>query len=270
MHSLPVLPSPTEPLDRGLRGLANVMEGEVRLGLHDRMLYATDASLYQVEPLGVVIPTSVEDAARAVRYCFENRIPMLPRGGGTSLAGQCTNRAVVIDLSVHCRSVGPVDVAARTITVEPGITIDDLNDRIGASGLFFAPDPATSRHANVGGCIGNNAAGARSILFGRTSENVVSIRAALADGEVVEFGPGTSFTSPRVRLITLAVCRIVAEYAALIEARFPKTVRRNAGYGLDMVLMQMKAGGWRIGDAVPSDAAAGVGRWMRIRSGFGR
>jgi len=269
MHSLPVLPSPTEPLDRGLRGLANVMEGEVRLGLHDRMLYATDASLYQVEPLGVVIPTSVEDAARAVRYCFENRIPMLPRGGGTSLAGQCTNRAVVIDLSVHCRSVGPVDVAARTITVEPGITIDDLNDRIGASGLFFAPDPATSRHANVGGCIGNNAAGARSILFGRTSENVVSIRAALADGEVVEFGPGTSFTSPRVRLITLAVCRIVAEYAALIEARFPKTVRRNAGYGLDMVLMQMKAGGWRIGDAVPSDAAAGVGKvdadpeWLR-------
>lgn len=265
MPQLPVLTPVRDPSADLLRQLANAVEGEVRLGVHDRMLYATDASLYQVEPLGVVIPAGVADAVRAIRLCGQNRIPILPRGGGTSLAGQCTNRAVVIDVSANCRAVSDLDNETKTITVEPGITVDDLNDRLSESGFFFAPDPATSRQANIGGCIGNNAAGARSILFGRTSENVIAIRAALITGEVVDFRAGASFTNAKVRELTLAVCSIVAQHAAAISERFPKTVRRNAGYGLDMILAQMKLGGWMPGDRLPlldADAAHDPA-WLR-------
>src|SRR5262245_30545347 len=100
-------------------GLANAIEGEVRFDLHNRMLYATDASLYQVEPLLVVIPSSIEDAARAVRHCAEYTLPILPRGGGTSLAGQCTSNAVVLDFSPNCRGLLELDAPARTCRVEP-------------------------------------------------------------------------------------------------------------------------------------------------------
>lgn len=227
-----------------LRALASAVAGEVRLSLHDRLLYATDASLYQVEPLAVVIPADVGDAARAVAFCHAHALAVLPRGGGTSLAGQCTNRAVVVDVSPRCNRVLDVNAVARTVRVEPGITVDDLNDWLAAhahaAGLFFAPDPATSRHATIGGCIGNNAAGARSILYGRTSESVASIDACLADGTRVTFEPAG--THPRVRAIARGVVDVVRRHERLIRERFPKTVRRNAGYGLDMVLKQLDAG----------------------------
>ena len=224
--------------------LAGAVEGEVRFDRHDRMLYATDASLYQVEPLGVVVPASVEDAVRAVAFCAGRGLPMLPRGGGTSLAGQCTNRAVVIDLSPNCRRVLGVDVGARRVTVEPGISIDELNAALDATGLFFAPDPATMRHANIGGCIGNNAAGARSVRYGRTSENVTAVEACLADGTRVRFDEGASARDPRVAALTAGVADVVRRHERLIRERFPKTVRRNAGYGLDMILAQLdRAGG---------------------------
>ncbi|MDX2018252.1 MAG: FAD-linked oxidase C-terminal domain-containing protein [Planctomycetota bacterium] len=223
--------------------LARSIEGEVRFGLHDRMLYATDASLYQVEPLGVVIPANTDDAARAARLCIERGLPILPRGGGTSLAGQCTNRAVVIDLSPNCRRILSLDSAARTVTVEPGITVDDLNDQIADSGLFFAPDPATSRHANIGGCIGNNAAGARSVRYGRTVESLIGIDAVLGDGARVRLERGAAAGDQRVRALTARVTDIVQRHAALIRERFPRTIRRNAGYSLDLILQQLERGG---------------------------
>ncbi|MCG3123388.1 MAG: hypothetical protein GIKADHBN_01804 [Phycisphaerales bacterium] len=232
------------------RDLANAIAGEVRFGLHDRMLYATDASLYQVEPIGVVVPESIEDAVEAVRFCRDRGLAMLPRGGGTSLAGQCTNHAVVIDFSSRCHRLLSVDEQAGTCEVEPGITVDDLNDRLGATRWFFAPDPATSRHCNVGGCIGNNAAGARSILYGRTSENLVGIDACLSSGERLWLRPGAAAADPRVFELTRRVCGIVAAHAGLIAERFPRTIRRNAGYGLDMILAQMTAAGWRGGERV--------------------
>jgi FAD/FMN-containing dehydrogenase/Fe-S oxidoreductase len=236
------------------RALASAVEGEIRFDLHNRMLYATDASLYQVQPLGVVIPSSVEDAVRAVEFCAERGLPILPRGGGTSLAGQCTNRAVVIDFSARCRAVRSVDAEARRCSVEPGITVDDLNDQLAKRGLFFAPDPATSRQANVGGCIGNNAAGARSIMFGRTSENLAGIDAALvADGGVrrVRLEKGAAGKDPFVTELTRRVAGVVAANASLIRERFPKTIRRNAGYSLDLILQQMDSAGPRAdGDEV--------------------
>jgi len=230
--------------------LRSRVRGDIRFGRHDRMLYATDASMYQVEPLGVVIPETIDDAASAVGVCAERGVPILPRGGGTSLAGQCTNRAVVIDTSRHCCAVRSIDPERGRCVVEPGVTIDDLNAELAPTGWFFAPDPATSRHACIGGCIGNNAAGARSIRYGRTSENVLAIEACLADGSQVRFGgisgrPSAAqleggLSSPRH--LSLAVADIVRRHERLIRERFPKTLRRNAGYALDMILAQLDAG----------------------------
>ncbi|MDX2114012.1 MAG: FAD-linked oxidase C-terminal domain-containing protein [Planctomycetota bacterium] len=225
-------------LRRHAEALADLIEGEVRFGLHDRMLYATDASIYQVEPLGVVIPAGVEDVERIVGYCRDHRLPLLPRGGGTSLAGQCTSSAVVMDLSPTLTLLEGVDATARSCTVQPGITIDDLNDRLRAEGhaLFFAPDPATARHCNVGGAIGNNAAGTRSILYGRTSENLLGVRAVLSTGETVDLAEGSCLCDPVARRLGEEVVRICDAHAPLIRQRFPRTVRRNAGYALDMML----------------------------------
>ncbi len=227
------------------RDFSNAIAGEVRFGLHDRMLYATDASLYQVEPIGVVIPASTEDAVAAVEFCARRGLAILPRGGGTSLAGQCTNHAVVIDFSARCHRLLGVDESAGTCEAEPGLTVDDLNDRLAGSRWFFAPDPATSRHCNIGGCIGNNAAGARSILYGRTSENLQGISACLADGSRASFFAGSATGGSRIRDITIGVCDVVARHASLIRERFPETIRRNAGYGLDMILQQMDGLGWK-------------------------
>ena len=233
-------------LEQLAAGLASVVgeSGEVRFGDHDRLLYSTDASLYQVKPLGVVVPGSVSDAANVVRYCAQHAIPMLPRGGGTSLAGQCTNRAVVIDLTPRCRAIRSINLEQRTCEVEPGITIDDLNDALSKrnTGLFFAPDPATTRQCAIGGVIGNNAAGARSILYGRTSENVHSIEVVLSTGERLWLGPNAGATNPTARRLGEGVLNIVRANAKLIRERFPKTVRRNAGYGLDMILDQLDRG----------------------------
>ncbi len=232
------------------RDLANAIEGDVRFDVHTRMLYATDASLYQVEPLGVVIPKDVDDAVRAATFCLEKRLPVLPRGGGTSLAGQCTNRAVIIDVSPGCRRIAEHDRAGKRVRIEPGITVDDLNDELAklmpasndAPGLFFAPDPATARHASIGGCIGNNAAGSRSIKYGRTAENLLGVDVLLASGERVRFEQGAANRDPRVKELTRRVLEIVLPLAGEVRARFPKTIRRNAGYALDMIVNQALGG----------------------------
>lgn len=236
-----------QPLDeaerrRIARALAKEVRGEVRFGQHDRLLYATDASLYQVEPLGVVVPDSIEDALRAVRFCAGQGLPILPRGGGTSLAGQCTNRAVVIDFSSRCTRLLEVDAKAGRCRVEPGITVDDLNDELAPRGLFFAPDPATSRHANIGGCIGNNAAGSHSVRYGRTSESLLGVDVALADGSRVRLAEGEASRDPRVAELTRRVVDVVRRHEGLIRERFPKTIRRNAGYALDMILEDLDEG----------------------------
>ncbi|MBX3403333.1 MAG: FAD-binding protein [Phycisphaeraceae bacterium] len=234
--------------------------GEVRTSLHDRLLYATDASLYQVEPLGVVIPADIGAAERVVRACVDQGVALLPRGGGTSLAGQCTNRAVVVDLSSCCRAVGPVergdgeserpgDWHGHTAVCEVGVNVDELNEELlrrAAAGecppLFFAPDPATSRQATVGGCIGNNAAGARSIRYGRTVENLRELEVCLGTGERLWLGPGAGARNETARRLAAGVMEIVGPLGPIIRDRFPRTVRRNAGYALDMILDQIEAG----------------------------
>lgn len=218
----------------------------LRLSLdsHARGLYATDASIYQVAPLGVVTPERVEQIPVLMALCAAHGVPVLPRGGGTSLAGQCVNEAVVIDVSSFCHGLISMDAPGQVCRVEPGLTIDDLNDRVRGQGLFFAPDPSTARQANIGGCIGNNAAGVHSVLYGRTSENVIAIDACLADGRTATFGPGSAATDPVAREITGAVVDVVRRHASQIRERFPKTMRRSSGYQLDVILDQLEAGGW--------------------------
>lgn len=220
------------------------LSGQVRFARHDRMLYSTDASLYQVEPIGVVVPGDVDSAAVVVRWCGANSVAMLPRGGGTSLAGQCTNHAVVIDLTPGCRALVAFDAATRSAVVEPGIGIDEFNELpiVKSSALFFAPDPATTRQCAIGGAIGNNAAGARSIRYGRASENILGIEVALATGERLWLEPGAGRTNPTARRLAEGCIAIVREHAHDIRRLFPRTVRRNAGYALDMILDQVEAG----------------------------
>ncbi len=215
---------------------------EIRTSQHDRLLYATDASLYQVEPLAVALPRSADDVAEVLRICNEHRIPLIPRGGGTSLAGQGTNRAIVLDLSMTQRRVLDVDETSKRCRVEVGLSIDELNRTLKPRGLFFAPDPATSAQCAIGGAIGNNAAGARSIKYGRTSENVAGLELALVSGERVPLAPGAGRRSVAALRLADAVAHLVREYADLIRTRFPKTIRRNAGYGLDLILQQLDAG----------------------------
>lgn len=244
------LPTFTQDQFEALRGrrsqiaadLGRVIEGEVRFGRHDRGLYSTDASIYQVEPLGVVVPSSIQDAEKAAEYCLREGIPLLPRGGGTSLAGQCTSEAMVLDLSARCTDVLSLDVPGKTCEVEAGITIGALNRSIAESGLFFAPDPATVRQATIGGCIGNNAAGTRSIKYGRTSENLEAVDVVLGSGSRARLEQGAAIKDPVIRRITESVIDIVNRHERLIDERYPKTLRRNAGYGLDTILAQMREG----------------------------
>ncbi len=218
------------------RALATLIDGEVRFDKHDRMLYATDASIYQVEPIGVVIPKHLDDVKRIVEYCRDHQLPILPRGGGTSLAGQCTNHAVVMDLSAHLTDLEWVSEESRACFVQPGITIDDLNDQLREHNLFFAPDPATARQCNIGGAIGNNAAGTRSIMYGRTSESIESVRVLLVDGSEHELATGSCSRSPGALPLGQRIIDICTRHERLIRERFPKTIRRNAGYALDMML----------------------------------
>ncbi|MEX0876408.1 MAG: FAD-linked oxidase C-terminal domain-containing protein [Phycisphaerales bacterium] len=211
---------------------------------HVRGLYATDASIYQVAPLAVVTPERLDQIPELLRLCAEHAVPVLPRGGGTSLAGQCVNRALVVDVSRFCHGLLSVDAGAMRCRVEAGMTIDDLNDRLRDRGVFFAPDPSTARQANIGGCIGNNAAGVHSVLYGRTSENVVAIDACLADGRRVGFGEDAVGGDATVKELTARVVDVVRRHAELIRERFPKTMRRSSGYQLDVILDQLEANGW--------------------------
>lgn len=245
--TLPVVPaSNSSPLDEHERGriadeLRRLVRGEVRFGRHDRMLYATDASIYQVEPIGVVVLADIADAVTVIRFAAERKLPILPRGGGTALAGQTVNRAIVIDFSRHCRSILEVDRERRWARVEPGVVLEQLNRSLAPAGLMFGPDVATATHATIGGMIGNNSAGAHSIVFGRTVENLLGVTALLADGTELVFEEGTAVRDSRVAEISNQVAEIVLSIADQIERRFPKTVRHVDGYNLDIILKQIRA-----------------------------
>ena len=215
--------------------------GEVQFDPFTRGRYATDASHYQIMPIGVVAPRSMKEVEHTLALAREEGVSVLPRGGGTSQAGQTVNSSLVIDCSKHLDHVLELDVAGRRCVVEPGIVLDELNRRLRPHGLWFPVDISTSSRATIGGMVGNNSCGARSLRYGNTRENVISIDAILADGRLARFGPAARDLSDLARgspLLPLArgLLDLAAQEADEIEARFPKVQRRVGGYNLDALV----------------------------------
>jgi FAD/FMN-containing dehydrogenase/Fe-S oxidoreductase len=206
---------------------------DMRFDAFTRGRYATDASHYQIMPLGVVTPGTIEEAERAIGVCRAEDVPVTPRGGGTSQAGQTVNEALVIDCSRHLNRIVEVDTAQRRCVVEPGIVLDELNRALKPTGLWFPVDISTASRATVGGMVGNNSCGARSLRYGNTRENVIAIDALLADGTRAHFGRiGDGKTNVPEALVH-DLLAIAAREADEIERRFPKVQRRVGGYNLD-------------------------------------
>ena len=229
-------PSPLEGSALGRR-LRREVRGEVRLDPLGRGLYATDASIYQVFPLGVVVPRDSTDVQAVLALCREAGIPVLPRGGGTSQCGQTVGEAVVLDCTKHLRQIVEVDVPGRVARVQPGLVLDDLNRALRPYRLFFPVDPSTASRATLGGMAANNSSGARSIRYGNMVHNVRSIEAILADGTAARFGPAGAAELPAVQALRQRLGALAGREAAEIRARFPKVLRRVGGYNLDHLLV---------------------------------
>jgi FAD/FMN-containing dehydrogenase/Fe-S oxidoreductase len=248
MNTLPVISPPTQTgadlrnLNvAGLRrALVTEFTGEVHFDKVSRALYSTDASVYRIEPLGVVIPRSRNDLIRLVTICAEFRCPITMRGGGTSQAGQAIGPGLVVDTSKYLRTILDLNVEERWAVVEPGLVLDELNAQLRPHGLRFAPDVSTASRASIGGMMANNSSGARSVLYGKTIDHVLEQDVVLSNGSVVHFGPVDAETLARKRAEpTLegdcyrAVSDIAARLRGEIERRFPRVLRRVGGYNLD-------------------------------------
>ncbi|MBI2165200.1 MAG: FAD-binding protein [Chloroflexi bacterium] len=221
------------------------VRGEVRFDLYSRVLYSTDASIYEMEPIGVVIPRDREDVLATVDTCGRLGVPVLPRGAGTSLAGQAVNHAVVLDFSKYMNQVLSVNEEERWVRVQPGIVIDELNEQVRHHGLQYPIDPATASRATVGGGIGNNSCGAHSIVYGKTVDHVLELQCVLSDGSeatFLELPPAAVETRTAQRnlegQIYREVRRLAESYRDEVERRFPKVMRRVGGYNLDLMLGQ--------------------------------
>lgn len=222
-----------------IQSLKKRLHGEVFFDEYKRALYSTDASIYQIQPLGVVVPRTRDDVVCAVQAAGEHDLTIIPRGGGTSLSGQSIGAGLILDFSKYMRGV-EIDPTSRTARVQPGVVLDALNAAAAPHGLQFGPDVATSSRANVGGMIGNNSAGARSIWHGKTVDSVIALDVVLSDGTPTTFAPLTPHELHRqqaredlVGQIHRDVARIVAENRAEIVSRFPPILRRVSGYNLD-------------------------------------
>ncbi len=222
--------------------LRRLIEGEVRFDRMTRALYSTDASIYQVEPIGVVLPRSEEDVIAVVETAARHGVPVLPRGGGTSLAGQAVGRAVVLDFSKYMRRVLEIDAEQGWVRTEPGIILDELNLHLEAHRVQFAPDPSTSNRGNVGGALGNNSCGAHSILWGKTVDNVAELEVVLSDGSRAKLGPLTREeieARGRAGGLEGSIYRRLANIGETdreeILARYPSIQRRVSGYNLDEI-----------------------------------
>ena len=230
--------------------LDSLVDGDVRFDDYTRQLYATDASAYEVTPVGVVFPTDTADVAAVVEYCAEREIPVLPRGGGTSLAGQSVNEAVVLDFCAELTDLLDVDLDAETVTAEAGIYLGDLNAAIEEHGLKFAPDPAWGDKSALGGAIGNNSTGAHSLKYGKTDAYVEEVEAVLADGTVATLGE-TSLAEIRAEAdpeggilerVYAEVARVIDEEAEEIDRRYPDLKRNVSGYSLDVLVDEARDG----------------------------
>jgi len=227
-------------LEKELRA---AVEGDVRFDAGSRALYATDASNYRQVPIGVVTPHSKEDVIRAIDVCRKYDVPILSRGAGTSLAGQCCNVAVVMDFSKYLNQILKIDPSRRLARVQPGVILDHLRCAAEKYGLTFGPDPATHSRCTLGGMIGNNSCGVHALMAGKTVDNVENLSVLTYDGLTLDVGPTTPDelenlirTGGRRGDLYAKLKAIRDNYADLIRARFPKIPRRVSGYNLDELL----------------------------------
>lgn len=223
--------------------LESAIEGEVGFGLGDRALYATDASNYRQVPLGVVVPRTVDDLVRTVEVCRDHDVALLPRGAGTSLAGQTCNTALVVDCSQYLRCIIELDPERRSARVEPGVILDSLRRAAEVHHLTFGPDPATHAWCTLGGMIGNNSCGVHSVMAGKTADSVEELEILTYDGLRLRVGPTSESEIDRIvasggRLgeIYLGLRNIRDRYAPLIREKYPQIPRRVSGYNLDSLL----------------------------------
>ena len=229
------------------RELTERVDGEVCFDAGTRAVFSTDASNFRQVPVAVVFPRTVEDAVEAVAVCHRLRLPVVSRGGGTSLAGQCCNEAVVIDYSRHCHRLVSVDEEAGTCVVEPGIVLDELNRQLAPTGLRFGPEPATHPNCTLGGMIGNNSCGATAQRTGKVVDNIRSLEVLLHDGtrftarpldddEYAALTTGATDADERVVELHRELRRIREDHGDLIRERYPDIPRRVSGYNLDSLL----------------------------------
>ena len=219
-----------------LETLQNRVQGDLLFDSYSRGRYATDASLYQMIPLGVLSPKSEDDIRAALDIAAEQEVPILPRGGGTSQCGQTVNEALVLDNTQYFNDILELDVENQRCVVRPGIVLDELNRALKPHGLWFPVDVSTASRATIGGMAGNNSCGGKSLRYGMMRDNVLSIDALLADGSKHRFGSNTADGSPAYEKLTNDLLSLGSREATEIDARFPKVMRRVGGYNIDALV----------------------------------
>jgi FAD/FMN-containing dehydrogenase/Fe-S oxidoreductase len=231
--------------------LDELVAGDVRFDDYSRELYATDASAYEVTPIGVVLPRSTADVAAVVECCADRGIAVLPRGGGTSLAGQAVNEAVVLDFTRYMDGLLDVDPEVGLARAQSGAILGEIDEALAPHGLKFAPDPAWADKSALGGAIGNDSTGAHSLVYGKTDAYVESCEVVLADGTVAELGEidletlraeADADAEAALPRIYAEVACIVDEERAAIEAAYPDLKRNVSGYNLDVLIEDAKSG----------------------------
>jgi FAD/FMN-containing dehydrogenase len=223
--------------------------GEIKVDPISRILFSTDASIHRIEPLGVVFPCSSDELIPIVRLCHQYGIPIIPRGSGSGLAGGCIGKGLIVDCSRYLNRLVSLNLEERIAVVEPGLVLDDFNRAVRKYDLVFGPDPASSERATLGGCIGNNAAGAHSIEHGMTADHILAADVVLADGSVAAFKQAslevinqilrTPIDHPEpeiIKRIYRSVQQIRQDYADDIREAWPGTWRRVSGYNLNYLL----------------------------------
>ncbi|MCP4361310.1 MAG: FAD-binding protein [Chloroflexi bacterium] len=252
-------------LDEFLHELQKRVSGDLRTDEYSRVLYSTDASIYQVMPQGVLIPKTVADVQAAVTLAAQYKIPLLPRTAGTSLAGQAVNAALVIDFTRHLDSILEVNVEERWVRVQPGVVLDKLNAHLQLTSLQFGPDPASGNRAAMGGIVSNNSTGSHSILYGMTADHLLEANALLNDGSSARLAPWDEAELGRVlrgigRLSAVAqsICQLTQNPAnqVILREQTPRHWRRCGGYNLDRMLGAGERGGGGAGVSykLPPDA----------------
>ncbi|HEX5839987.1 MAG TPA: FAD-binding and (Fe-S)-binding domain-containing protein, partial [Anaerolineales bacterium] len=211
-------------------------EGEIRNDLASRTLYSTDASIYQIEPLGVAIPRTQDDLQAAVELAAKYKIPILPRGSGTSLAGQAIGPALILDCSRWLDSLVELDPESKTATVEPGLILSKLNLAAIKDGLMYGPDPASAERATMGGVIANNATGAHSLTYGMTADHILSAEVIMADGSLGLLGERSTLDNPLISRFYSTSLMIREKHAETIAQHWPRAWRNSAGYRLNYLL----------------------------------